>query len=171
MITPDYRRQITAVHLNHTWGNHGWKAMPTLLSMILRHKIRNPTVLDFGAGERTLEREAKWAMPHIRVTSYDPGIPGIDTLPNGTWDMTICTDVMEHVEEQFVDRTLDFIREHTVYAAYFGIATKKAKQLLPDGRNAHLTIREPAWWFDQLARRWGEVEVVPGKGFSVVVHS
>lgn len=159
MITPDYKAQITKLHATQRWGNQGWKALPEALSLILRYGLKKPSILDFGAGERTLERDAKWALPQAKVTSYDPGIPGIDVLPTGQFDIVICTDVMEHVEPQFVDQTLDVIRALTKHAAYIDIACSPAKTHLPDGRNAHLVVEQPSWWLVKLQSRWGEVEV------------
>lgn len=170
MITPEYQQQITELHARQKWGSQGWKALPTLLSMILQYKIKQPTVLDFGAGERTLEREAKWALPQVRVVSYDPGVPGIDSLPQGPFHFVICTDVMEHVEREHVEETLDYLRTVTQHAVYFIIACSKAKTILPDGRNAHLTIETPQWWHHQLARRWNELERTEDKNYGVIAR-
>jgi len=171
MISPEYKRQITLLHERQSWGNHGWKALPQVLSLILQYRRKNPTVLDFGAGERTLEMTAKWAMPHLKVTSYDPGMEGIDRLPEDIWDFTVCTDVLEHIEPQFLDSTIDLIRARTHCAAYFIIAVAKAKAILPDGRNAHLIIQPADWWMTQLMKRWKHVEPAPGKGCVVVAHA
>ena len=31
--------------------------------------------------------------------------------------------------------------------AFFAISTRPAKKTLPDGRNAHLTVQSPDWWY------------------------
>jgi Methyltransferase domain len=170
VITHEYKEQCRLLHEKQSWGNHGWKALPQVLSMILQFRRRNPSVLDFGAGERTLENTAKWAMPHLKVTSYDPGMPGIDKLPEGNWDFTVCTDVLEHIEPEFLEKTLDLIYERTECAAYFIIATSKAKAILPDGRNAHLIIRPHEWWTSQLMSRWKKLDALPGKGCVLMAH-
>lgn len=170
MITTEYQQQLIELHSKQKWGNQGWKALPTLLSLILQYRVKQPTVLDFGAGERTLERDAKWALPQVQVVSYDPGIPGIDHLPQGPFDFVICTDVMEHVEPKFVEDTLEYIRMVTRHATYFVIACTKAKTILPDGRNAHVTIETPQWWHYKLASRWGELERTEDKNYGVIAR-
>jgi hypothetical protein len=171
MITPEYQQQLVKLHATQKWGNAGWRALPQLLSLIVQHKVKHPTVLDFGAGERTLENVAKWALPHVQVTSYDPGVPGIDMLPTLAYDFTVCTDVMEHIEEQHVEATLDYLRASAQYAVYFVIACNKAKTVLPDGRNAHLTIKPPQWWHNQLAKRWKELERTEDKNYGVIARA
>jgi hypothetical protein len=34
--------------------------------------------------------------------------------------------------------------------AFFLVSTRLANQLLPDGRNAHLTVQPAEWWHDQM---------------------
>lgn len=170
MITTEYQQQLVELHKKQKWGNQGWKALPTLLSMILQYRVKHPRVLDFGAGECTLEQNAKWSLPQVKVVSYDPGMFGINKLPEGPFDFVICTDVMEHVEPQHVEETLDYLRNVTTHATYFIIACSKAKTILPDGRNAHLTIETPQWWHYKLASRWGELERTEDKNYGVIAR-
>lgn len=160
MITPEYKQQLVKLHQQQSWGAQGWKCLPDVLRVILELKARTPTLLDYGAGEQTLEKTAKWALPHVKVTSYDPGVPGIDKMPSGVFDIVTCTDVLEHVERQFVEQTLDTLRRYTKGAAILYIACTPAKTLLPDGRNAHLTVEPPRWWLPRLQSRWGEVNLI-----------
>jgi len=172
MLSPEYQKQLTDLHAQQKWGSGGWRALPKLLSLIIEYGVKDPTVLDFGAGERTLEKTAQWALPHVQVTSYDPGVPGIATLPNGIWDFTVCTDVLEHIEPEFVDAVLDRIRASTQYAAYFIIACTPTKTILPDGRNAHLTVQPIDWWREKLEKRWaGEMDFGRHKNFEVIVRA
>lgn len=171
MITDAYKKQLVQLHQKQTWGNQGWKALPSVLSLILQYKLKKPSILDYGAGERTLERDAKWALPQAQVTSFDPGIPGYDTLPvNQQYDIVVCTDVMEHIEPQYVDQTLATIRLLTGRAAFFIIACSPAKTILPDGRNAHLTIQPPSWWRNKLAAHWSELDEGGHKNYQVIAR-
>lgn len=171
MITSQYRQLLVELHRNQSWGNAGRKFLPDVLRMILHYKLRNPTVLDYGAGGQTLEHWAKWALPHVKVTSYDPGIVGINVPPAGAFDIVVCTDVLEHVEPQFVDQTLDALRAYTARGAVINIACTPAKTHLPDGRNAHLTVLPPAWWMPRLQQRWKEIELVKGTGKGLFVYA
>lgn len=169
MITPEYKQQLQQLHASQKWGAQGWKALPDVLSLILQYKLKKPTILDFGAGECTLAESARWALPQAQVTSYDPGIPGIDQIPpNRSWDIVVCTDVLEHVEPQFVDQTLDLLRTLSRVATHLCIACTPAKTHLPDGRNAHLVVEPASWWLPKIHSRWREVEVIKSAKLLIV---
>lgn len=88
-------------------------------------------------------------------------------------DLVVCTYVLEHVEPEKVPTVLDHIYRLTGKVAYFCISKREAREILPDGRNAHLSIHDSAWWFDSLkcagfARESMEVLVDVGKKLTVV---
>jgi len=171
MITEAYQKQLVQLHSKQKWGAQGWKALPDVLGLILQYQLKKPTILDYGAGEQTFEKTAKWALPQAKVTSFDPGIPGIDKLAASQWDIIVCTDVMEHVEPQFVDQTLAALRAFTGRAAHLVIACTPAKTILPDGRNAHLTIQPDLWWLDKVTPLWKSYEVLQrGKLLTLNLH-
>lgn len=160
MITEQYKAQLTELHSKQKWGAQGWKSLPDVLRLILQYRLKKPTILDYGAGEQTLANTAVWALPQARVTSYDPGIPAISKPPTATkFDIVVCTDVLEHVEPQFVEQTLAALRLLTGHAAHLCIACTPAKTILPDGRNAHLTVESPEWWLDRIRPLWNEIEI------------
>jgi hypothetical protein len=123
---------------------------------------RPERILDYGSGkgyqylaERLHER---WGgpLPHC----WDPGVRQLRTQPEiYSFDAIICTDVMEHIEEAHVDRTLDhvfsFLRKPPSQRrmfAFFAIACRPAKKkTLSDGRNVHLTVKPPEWWRVKLS--------------------
>jgi len=90
------------------------------------------------------------AMPDVQVIEYDPGIPGKDVLPTEMVDYIVCTDVMEHVEEQFVMPTLLTIKNLARFAVLFNIACVPCTSTLPDGRSTHITVRDPDWWVERI---------------------
>lgn len=158
LLTAEYKRQITLKHETRPWGGGGASWIPEICRMLQKYGLRDPSVLEYGCGRRTLARDISWLLPQVRLYEYDPGVPGFDTVPQGMFDIIVCTDVMEHVEEQFVDATLDRLHDMAKHGVLFCIATTPAKSMLPNGQNAHVTVREPQWWHDRLARRWGELE-------------
>lgn len=172
MITEEYRKQLVELHQTQRWGTGGRKFVPDVIRVIDQLKLVEPTLLDYGAGEQTLEHTLREVLPSVRVTSYDPGIPGIDTRPKGTWDIVVCTDVLEHVEPQYVDDTLVLLRKLTGKVAILNIATRPAKTILPDGRNAHLTVHPEKWWAEKLNRHFRKLVLATnaGKGFSVYAY-
>jgi len=58
--------------------------------------------LDYSCGKETLAN----ALPQFTVHGYDPAIPGLDIHPEPR-DLFICTNVLEHVEPEFLDMVID----------------------------------------------------------------
>jgi hypothetical protein len=105
-------------------------------------------VLDYGCGKGTLD------LPGIR--RYDPAVPEYSKLPDPA-HLVVCTDVMEHIEPEYVGNTILHIYSLTKRVAYFQIATRKDKSKnLPDGTNPHKTIRKAGWWLNTIKDVLGE---------------
>lgn len=108
--------------------------------------------LDYGAGKGALQtamRENYAALTGLRMLAYNLDDPDPEPV-----ELVTCTDVMEHVEPECVAAVLDHIRDLTTEVAFFAIDTQPAVKTLPDGRNAHICIREPQWWRGQLMKRF-----------------
>ena len=109
------------------------------------------SVLDYGCGNGSLRD----TLPRdIGYAGYDPAVTGKFELPKGDYDMVACIDVMEHVEEEYVEQVLDQIFDAAEKAVFFLISCVPAKAVLPDGRNAHITIKDAGEWFDLLTSRY-----------------
>jgi hypothetical protein len=144
LTTPGYRAQLAQLHAKQRWGADGWKHTEAVRHL---HATWQPkTVLDYGCGENKL---AESLSAEFRISGYDPGIPDRAKMPKPC-DMVVCTDVLEHVEPAKLDAVLDHIWRLTSRVAYFVIDVKPANAILPDGRNAHLSLHEPQWWISKL---------------------
>jgi hypothetical protein len=105
-------------------------------------------VLDYGCGKGTLD------VPGIR--RYDPAIPEFSKSPSPA-HLVVCTDVMEHIEPEYVGNTILHIYSLTKRVAYFQIATRRDKsKTLPDGTNPHKTVRKGKWWINTFKEVLGE---------------
>ena len=108
------------------------------------------TLLDYGSGKGLQYKEQKlheaWGVE--MPTLYDPAVPGINMLPNAFrgFNGVICCDVLEHLEGKEIEEAIFNCRLMARKFAFFSISTRAAKKTLPDGRNAHLTIRPADWW-------------------------
>jgi len=108
------------------------------------------TLLDFGSGKGMQYDEQKlheyWGIE--KPTLYDPAVKGIDVLPNAfrPFDGVICCDVLEHLEHQDLKAAIFEASIRAKKFVFFAVSTRLAKKTLPDGRNAHLTVRSPDWW-------------------------
>lgn len=123
---------------------------------------RTETILDFGSGKGTLYADAPNHAPGSRyksmaawgevvVTCYDPAFqPFSSAPPEDRYGGVICTDVLEHIPEEDIPWVLDDLFVRAVRFVYAVAACYPAKKHLPDGSNAHCTLRPPAWWRDQM---------------------
>ena len=123
------------------------------------------TVLDYGSGKGqqygslVLKDAAKgvtyknvieyWGVDDVHC--YDPCYQPFNTLPQGRFDAVISTDVLEHCPEQDVPWIIDEIFSYAERCVYANIACYPAKKHLPNGENAHCTIKPPSWW-DEILR-------------------
>lgn len=158
-----YRSALNAMHAGRGWGNDGHKHAAAVRAFA--EMVKPATILDYGCGGGTLAA----AIPEYRIQMYDPGVPGREGTPKPV-DMTVCTDVLEHVEPDRVESVLAHISCVTGKAAYVVIATRPANAVLPDGRNAHLVIQDAAWWIERFAAHgWTVAEHADRKGREVAL--
>lgn len=155
LLSAEYLALLTEKHRVKPWGGGGASWVPHVLPLVEDLELNAPTFLDYGCGRATFKWAMLEALPSATVFEYDPGIPGKDAQPAPA-DIVIATDVMEHVEEQFVDATLQKLAALSQRLCFMNIACELSKSLLPDGQNAHITVRPPDWWIDKIKRNFGK---------------
>lgn len=119
--------------------------LPEIKELIERYECK--TVLDYGCGKATHHKKNTLG----EVTLYDPYYEPYSKKPEGTYDMVICTDVMEHVPEDEVGKVLAELINYADKVLFLAICTKPAKKKFSDGTNVHLTIKPKEWWDDMLS--------------------
>jgi len=143
MISNDYKKILTKIHDTSPFGKRS--KIPKHLENFIA-EIKPTSILDFGCGKGRLVQRLTEDYPDIAVSGYDPGNKEFDTsLDNTKVDLIISTDVLEHVEPEHIDQTLEYLSNKSRYI-YHLIALSPAKLILPDGRNAHLIQESPEWW-------------------------
>lgn len=160
LISPEYQYQNKTLHerslaAGKRWGDSGWSHADEVIKFADELAVKD--ILDYGCGQGTLKLELEKRHYNARVDEYDPSIPGKDKVPTMARDLVVCTDVMEHIEGEKVAAVLAHIYELSTKGAFFNIACTAAKAILPDGRNAHVTIMSPQWWVDQVKKLPWEV--------------
>lgn len=153
LITEAYKEQNKALHARGDYGVSGHKWADEVRSLAGAFQAR--TILDYGCGRQTLGK----AITERVVLPYDPCIPGLDGRPDPA-DLVVCGDVLEHVEPELIDNVLDDLQTLAKKAVFLVIATRPAKKILPDGRNAHLIQQPPAWWLPKIMDRWELMQFV-----------
>ncbi|MEO1192334.1 MAG: methyltransferase domain-containing protein [Pseudomonadota bacterium] len=117
------------------------------------------TLLDYGAGKGLAYKQKPLSLPSGEtaeslqghwgldsITCYDPGYEPFSQLPTERFDAVICTDVLEHIPEEDIDWTLTEIFDYAKRFVFLTVAYYPAKKRLPNGENAHVTLRKPEWW-------------------------
>lgn len=159
LISPAYRHVLAEMHARGKWGGDGAKHVKAVRA--LADEMQPETILDYGCGEGALAE----AMKPRRVSGFDPGMPGKEGMPKPC-ELVVCCDVLEHVELEKLPDVFGHLRSVTLKAAYAVIATRPAKAVLPDGRNAHLIVKAAEWWIRGLEQAGWTVErqdIVEGK--------
>lgn len=80
------------------------------------------------------------------VHFYDPCHAPFSRLPEGQFDGVICTDVLEHCPEEDLPWIVGEIFSFSRQFVYANVACYPAQKRLPNGENAHCTVRSAAWW-------------------------
>ena len=113
---------------------------------------KSKTVLDYGCGKATEYIEnnihADWNVE--RVGLYDPAVPEFMSLPGNEFDGVISTDVLEHIPESEIDDVMKEIFEMAQKFVYLNIAMYPAITVLPNGENAHCTLKPKEWWNEKI---------------------
>lgn len=154
IASPDYRQQLNQLAAEGKWAGSGGRYAAE--AWWLATRFGAVSLLDYGCGPGRLK--AALAGCPVTVYEFDPGIPGRDVMPQSA-DLVVCTDVLEHVEPERLTFVLRHIHQLSRLGAYFVVAVRPADKRLPDGRNAHLIIDTPHWWFEQLSKFDWQVHV------------
>ena len=117
------------------------------------------TLLDYGSGKglqyQNLLLEDKnqsryrslqdyWKLDEVYC--YDPAYPPYQRCPEKQYDAVISTDVLEHCPQGDIKWIVDEIFSLAKKFVFINVACYPADRLLPNGENAHCTIRPGVWW-------------------------
>lgn len=130
--------------------------------------LKPATVLDYGCGKGVLLEKLTDRFPEVTFYGYDPAIPGRDTLPVQKADLVINTDVLEHIPEHALP---DIIKEISLVSenVFFGLHHALANQILPNGENAHCTVKPPIWYFRLFSNYFYAVSLFDGRNEQISV--
>lgn len=140
MISDEYKKLNSALHKENAEYGSGSAIKYEKFVREVMEKTDSKTVLDYGCGKGKLK-----SVIGNCVCNYDPAIEEWSGDPNPS-DLVVCTDVLEHVEPEFLNAVIEHIWALTIKVAFIVISCRAARKTLPDGRNAHLIVESPEWW-------------------------
>lgn len=136
----------TDIHASEEYGNTSIKRYPYIVPLVKILKPKN--IIDFGCGQSELHRIVE-KLTGIHVSRYDPAINELSLLEQNHFDFLINIDVLEHIPEDGLDEVISNIRK-LANQCFIIIDMRLAKQILPDGQNAHVTVMPAEWWEQKL---------------------
>ncbi len=114
--------------------------------------LRPASIIDYGCGQSRLLDQLELDYP-VETRRYDPAIPAFSKKPEGVFDLLINVDVLEHIPEPDLDPVIEEMRSLCRNAILI-VDTIPAKLILPNGENAHATIKPKDWWAQKLGRHF-----------------
>jgi len=176
--SPRYKKLLSeyaAMHEDGRFSGIGcfkWrKQLRTLIN-----ETGSKTLIDYGCGHGVHLKEqtvkalfaklnvfcSSWteALGVESITGYDPASDQYSILPEGQFDGAICIDVLEHIDENDLPWVIDEIFSYATKFVFLTVATVPAKKNLPNGENAHVTIRDQDWWntlIDPIAKKYPNI--------------
>ena len=156
-------------------GNFDGQMVPffakIIKKIIIQYKCKS--LLDYGCGK------AKYYFNNFRVKNekfpnlkdywkvktklYDPGLKQFNKFTSKKFDISICIDVLEHCPLDDIDWILEDFISKSRKVVFVNIACSYAIALLPNGQNAHVTVRPPKWWerkLFELSNKYKDLSII-----------
>ena len=110
--------------------------------------------LDYGSGGSNLN-ETKLAngvkfIDYIGLQKIRSFEPARNKKKKYKCDIVLCFDVLEHVFINDIPWVLNDLFKYATKCIVINVACYNAAALLPNGENAHITVRPPSWWLGQI---------------------
>jgi 2-polyprenyl-3-methyl-5-hydroxy-6-metoxy-1,4-benzoquinol methylase len=156
-MVPDYRELAKVADKNF----QGLSVLNHVVSIRkLAHEVGAKTMLDFGCGRGDAYRSPhklhhQIGLSREDVTLYDPAFRPTAVLPTGTYDLVVCSDVLEHIPEHEVDEFVARLFSYAKKAVWASVCCRPAKKCFPDGRNLHVTVQPYEWWSEKFDQQSG----------------
>ena len=127
------------------------------------------SVLDYGAGGSDWaaadfdQETGQSAKEYFKVDDVKIFEPARDVLEKESAECVVCFDVLEHVFLADISTVVRELFSLSKKLLVVNVACYEAAALLPNGENAHVTVRNPEWWkgiFDFVALDFPSIEVM-----------
>ncbi|MBV9509620.1 MAG: methyltransferase domain-containing protein [Caulobacteraceae bacterium] len=130
-------------HARHAeFGTHRHPYLRDLMKEIATEltAAERPTLLDYGCGKGAFLREMSQSGLFRFARGYDPAVTAFKLRPSQLYDVVLCLDVLDQVEDEFVESIIQDVAQFTGRFAVFNIITVQTPAL------AHLNPRSAEVW-------------------------
>ena len=136
-------------------------------NLMSREKIK--TVLDYGGGGSNWDKPGfepgtkLSAKDFFQIEEVYKFEPARGLMEKRKADCVVCIDVLEHIFISDIPKVVDELFSLAKKLLVVNVACYKALALLPNGENAHITVRGPTWWkgvFDTISSEYKDIEVL-----------
>ena len=156
VISKEYLDLQKELHLRSDYGTASLGIAPEVKKIFEENKLTS--ISDYGAGKCNLQKKLiQLGLKDFDYFPYDPVFPEYGSPKKA--DLVCCIDVLEHIEEFFIENVINELRNITDKLAYFTIALKPAGKILKDGRNAHILLKPEDWWLNLIKTKFKIVEI------------
>jgi hypothetical protein len=155
-------KQYEELHLiNRGYGSSSISLFEEVSLLIEAYKPNS--ILDYGCGKGILIKKISKKYPRINCIMYDPCIKEISKLIVKKVDLILNTDVLEHIPEDMIDNILKEMASLS-NLVFFQLAHGPASAVLPNGENAHCTIKPPEWYHEKIKVHFPNFTPLPSRG-------
>ena len=146
-----YAAQYQEMHAHGAFPGKSWEHHVDTLCRIVPD-VGQKTVVDFGCGPLG----GLAARLGDRVISYDPFVEKYSTPPwDRRFDGVFSSDVLEHMTAKQIEEFLNRVAGARPEFVFLNVSTRPAFKNLPNGANAHLTVKPGDWWLQYVGEKMG----------------
>ena len=143
IISQEYLDLQKELHQDENYGKASIKQAPLVKQIFEKNNFTS--ISDYGAGKKNLQKALfNIGLKDFQYFPFDPVFPEYGEPKPA--DLVCCVDVLEHIEPEYLDNTINDLKRITINTGFFNISTRPARKMLADGRNAHLIIKPVNWW-------------------------
>jgi SAM-dependent methyltransferase len=149
----DTSQYIELYSTSPDYGSTGTHSVSSVSAVIKDNLIES--VFDFGCGTNySLIKGLKELHPNTKFFGYDPAILNYQNNEfvsneideNLKVDMVVSTDCIEHIPENELPQCWKILRDLQPKIIFLVICCRIANKILPDGTNAHKSVKSPLEW-------------------------
>lgn len=150
----DFAKEYKRLHKTDRFkGNSILKWIPFILKEF--HETGCNTLMDYGCGKAEhwyYNKYSFWGETYSedKLYLYDPYYKPLSNYVPKEYDCVTCIDVLEHIPEKEISRTLSTLFAHANKLVFLVISDKPSNARFADGTNCHVTIKPKEWWWRKI---------------------